>query len=60
VALQNNRLTIHIEGQEPERRVLESVAGLREVLSDSFGIALPAAEQLDPKLEEIIAQAVEQ
>lgn len=54
LALLDNRLTIHAEGQEPERRVLESVAELREVLADQFAIALPDGERLDAKLEAIL------
>ncbi|WP_332687672.1 arylamine N-acetyltransferase family protein [Devosia sp.] len=57
LALRNNRLTIHAEGQPAESRLLTSVAEMREVLSDSFGIQLPSAEQLDPQLEVILADA---
>jgi N-hydroxyarylamine O-acetyltransferase len=60
VALQNNRLTIHAEGEEPQRRVLQDLTEIREVLVDVFGIALPASELLDPKLEAILAQPVDQ
>ena len=57
LALWNNRFTTHIEGEPSEVRELTSVAELREVLSTTFGIQLPAAELLDPKLEVILANA---
>ncbi|WP_108396882.1 arylamine N-acetyltransferase family protein [Devosia submarina] len=57
LALHNNRFTIHAEGQEPERRMLESVEALRAVLSEEFGISLPEAEKLNPELEAILADA---
>jgi N-hydroxyarylamine O-acetyltransferase len=57
LALRNNRLTIHAEGQPPEVTLLTSVAQMREVLTGHFGILLPAAEQLDPRLEVILADA---
>jgi N-hydroxyarylamine O-acetyltransferase len=57
LALQNNRFTMHVEGQEPERRVLGTLAEVREVLADSFGIYLPDTELLDPKLAELIASS---
>jgi N-hydroxyarylamine O-acetyltransferase len=55
--LWNNRLTIQPLEGEAEKRLLTSVAELREVLSDSFGINLPVADLLDPKLEVILADA---
>jgi N-hydroxyarylamine O-acetyltransferase len=57
IALRNNRLTIHAESQPPESRLLTSVAEMREVLSGTFGIQLPSADLLDPKLEVILADA---
>jgi N-hydroxyarylamine O-acetyltransferase len=56
LALRDTRLTIHAEGQPPEVMVLTSVAQLREVLSGQFGIQLPPAELLDPRLEAILAK----
>ena len=44
------------EGGENERRVLTSVPEIREALSGTFGIALPAAELLDPALERVLAK----
>lgn len=55
LALQNNRFTIHAEGQEPERRLVTSVAELRALLGDTFGLSLPAADALDAKLADIVA-----
>ena len=55
--LLNNRLTIEENGQAAEQRLLSSVAELRAVLENDFGIALPSAELLDPKLEVILADA---
>jgi N-hydroxyarylamine O-acetyltransferase len=57
LALLNNRLTVHADGQEPQRRVLESVAELREVLAEEFGITLPDGERLDARLEAILRDA---
>ena len=57
LALRNNRFTTHVEGEPSESRLLTSLAEMREVLSGSFGIQLPAADLLDPKLEAILAQA---
>ncbi|MCR6670917.1 arylamine N-acetyltransferase [Devosia ginsengisoli] len=57
LALRDNRFTTHVAGEPSESRLLTSVAEMREVLSGSFGIQLPAAELLDPKLEAILAAA---
>ena len=57
LALRNNRFTTHVEGEPSESRLLTGVAEMREVLSGSFGIQLPSAELLDPRLEAILAQA---
>jgi N-hydroxyarylamine O-acetyltransferase len=57
LALRNNRFTTHMAGEPSESRLLTSLAEMREVLSGAFGIQLPAAELLDPKLEEILVQA---
>lgn len=55
--LKGNRLTTHAQGEEPVSKALTSVAEMREVLTTSFGIALPPADLLDPKLSEILAAA---
>lgn len=57
IKLFNNRLTIQPLEGEREQRLLTSVAEMREVLSGTFGIGLPGAELLDPRLEVILADA---
>lgn len=57
MALRGNRLTTHVVGEAPEARLLTSVAEIREVLSGTFGIQLPEAELLDPRLEALLADA---
>ena len=57
LALRDNRFSVHIEGEQSESRLLTSVAEMREMLSGTFGIQLPSADLLDPKLEVILADA---
>ena len=57
IRLFNNRLTIEPLEGEPEQRLLTSVAEMREVLSVTFGLGLPVADLLDPRLEVILADA---
>jgi len=57
LTLKDNVLTSYAEGAEPVRRQLTSVADMREVLSTSFGLHLPDAALLDPKLAAILAAA---
>ncbi|MET3927271.1 arylamine N-acetyltransferase [Devosia sp. 2618] len=57
LALLNNRLTTHVIDAPSESQQLTSVADLRDTLSGTFGITLPSAELLDPKLEVILADA---
>jgi len=57
LALRNNRFTIHTAGEPSESRLVNSVAEIRELLSGTFGIQLPPAELLDPKIEVILADA---
>jgi N-hydroxyarylamine O-acetyltransferase len=59
LALRNNRFTTHIAGEPSDSRLLTSVAEIREVLAGPFGIALPPADLLDPRLEAILAEATE-
>ena len=54
LALSNTRLNIHAPGQPSESRTLASVAELREILSGTMGIALPADERLDVALQKIV------
>ena len=49
-ALSNNQLTIHHIDAPSERRLLSSVAEVRQVLESMFGLTLPAAAELDPAL----------
>lgn len=57
LVLRNNRLSTRVEGQPTDVQVLTSVAAIREALSGTFGVQLPPAELLDPKLEVILADA---
>jgi N-hydroxyarylamine O-acetyltransferase len=57
LALRNNRFTTRKEGEPAEVRLLTSVAEVRAVLTESFGIQLPAADLLDPRIEAILAEA---
>lgn len=56
LALSNTVLHTHVTGAESERRVLASITEIRDVLTGTFGIALPAGEKLDPALDKILAQ----
>jgi N-hydroxyarylamine O-acetyltransferase len=56
-ALSGTRLSTYTMGGETGRRVLTSVAEIKEVLATTFGISLPPAELLDPALERVLAQA---
>jgi len=57
LTLRDNRLASHVAGSESVTRELTSVAEMREVLGTSFGLQLPPAELLDPKLAAILAAA---
>lgn len=52
-----NRLTTYTVGAERERREFSSVAEMRDVLANVFGINLPPAELLDPALERVLVTA---
>lgn len=52
-ALSNNELAVHEVGGETVRRKLTSAAALRDVLRETFGIALPVSDELDAKLAEV-------
>jgi N-hydroxyarylamine O-acetyltransferase len=56
-ALLDNDLAVHQLGGETTRRKLTSAAELREVLSATFGIAVPEAPHVDGKLAELAASA---
>lgn len=53
-ALINNSLAVHHRNGPSERRSLETVAELREVLANLFGVTLPDTPDLDPVLEGLI------
>lgn len=57
LTLRNTQLTTHVAGQPSESRLLTSLADMRETLAETFGIQLPAADLLDPRLESILADA---
>lgn len=57
IGLRGNRLNIHPQGEPSQTRDLVSVVDLREVLSGTFGLQLPNADLLDPKLEVVLADA---
>lgn len=57
LALRNTRFNTHVTGEPTQTRDLASVAELREVLSTSFGLELPASEHLETRLGAIIAKA---
>lgn len=50
LALRNNRLNTH-EAGDTETRMLQSVAEIRDVLTNVFGIALPDSDRLEGALE---------
>ncbi|HHY50467.1 MAG TPA: arylamine N-acetyltransferase [Alphaproteobacteria bacterium] len=56
LALHNATLKIHPVGGETETRTLGGVAEVKEALAGLFGIALPAAERLDPALERVLGR----
>jgi len=56
LALNDLTLDIRAPGAPDERRVLTSVAELREVLSGLMEIELPSSDRLDPALERILAK----
>jgi N-hydroxyarylamine O-acetyltransferase len=59
IALRDTEFSTHVTGGETTRRRLTSAAEIRQVLSENFGIGLPAAELLDPVLERIVGAAPE-
>lgn len=52
-ALRNARLRTH-DGAETVTRMLATVSELRDVLANTFGIALPESDRLDPALEKAL------
>ena len=53
LALRNARFNIHENG-ETTTRMLTSLIEIRDVLTNSFGIALPETDRLDPALEKAL------
>ena len=52
-ALHNARLRTH-DAAQTTTRLLGSVAEIRDVLTNVFGIALPQTDRLDPALEKAL------
>jgi N-hydroxyarylamine O-acetyltransferase len=52
-ALLDNELAVHKLGGETARRKVTSAGELREVLSETFGIAVPEGLEVEKKLNEI-------
>ena len=57
IAMRENRLTVHGPEGQIDQRFITTVADMREVLTETFGLGLPTAELLDPKLQAIIDKA---
>ena len=57
LALRDTRFSVHEAGQPSIIRQLESVEALREVLTTSFGLQLPAPDVIDPLLARVVAKA---
>lgn len=53
-ALRNNELAVHRGDGGTERRTLQNVAELRDVLTGTFGLTLPAPRDLDTTLAKFI------
>lgn len=54
--LRNNQLTVHHRAGGKDRRVITSVADMRETLEGEFRIVLPEAPELDGALARLIAK----
>jgi N-hydroxyarylamine O-acetyltransferase len=54
-ALRDNELTVHELGRESVSRSLQNAAELREVLNETFGIAVPESAELDAKLGKMVS-----
>jgi N-hydroxyarylamine O-acetyltransferase len=59
MALRNDRFSIHAAGEQTESRTIGSVGELRELLTNTFGITLPSAEQLDATLQSVLGPVPE-
>lgn len=56
LTLRDTRLSTYALGEPTEVSTLTSVEELHVVLTETFGLQLPPAEQLDPRLETILAK----
>ncbi|MGH6839234.1 MAG: arylamine N-acetyltransferase family protein [Methylocella sp.] len=56
-ALRNNEFAVHHLGGKTERKILSTIAELREALQDAFRLTLPGAPELDIALGRLILQA---
>ena len=56
LALADNAMSVHHTGGTTEKRGIESVAELRRVLTEDFGVVLPDDPRLDAKLAAIVGQ----
>lgn len=57
LALRGNRFTTYRVGEPAEERLLTSVAEMREVLTERFGLDLPQGAELDEKLSGFVPEA---
>jgi N-hydroxyarylamine O-acetyltransferase len=53
-SLRDNRLSVYYAGGQREQRELRSVAELRELLGNTFGIDVPVDAQLDAALGRVL------
>ncbi len=54
-ALRNSQLTVHEMNRESVTRSLRSAAELREVLRETFGIAVPESAEVDERLAQMVS-----
>ncbi len=58
LTLRGNRFTTYRVGEPAEERLLASVAEIREVLTERFGLSLPQSPELDDKLHTFVPMTV--
>ena len=58
LTLRGNRFTTYRVGEPAEERLLASVAEMREVLTERFGLSLPQSPELDDKLHTFVPMTV--
>jgi N-hydroxyarylamine O-acetyltransferase len=54
-ALRDNELTVHEQDRESVSRSLTSAGELRQVLRDTFGIAVPESAEVDARLAKVVS-----